>query len=95
MMAIVLNCRRRKATAPSWMAAAISRIVSVPVSAAQHAAHQVEGRRDRHDAGGEGEDEPAPLGSAEHEGLIAAVGREEMGRHCLLLWSSRVGGYGR
>ncbi len=34
MIAIVLNWRRRKARAPSWMAAAISRILSVPVSAA-------------------------------------------------------------
>ena len=34
MMAMVLNWRRRKASAPSWIAAAISRMVSVPVSAA-------------------------------------------------------------
>ena len=61
----------------------------------EHAAHQVQGGRDRHDASGEGEDKPAPLGSAEREGLIAAIGREEMGKHYLLLWSGRVGGYGR
>ena len=33
MMAMARNWRRRKATAPSWMAAAISRIFGVPVSA--------------------------------------------------------------
>ena len=61
----------------------------------EHAAHQVEGRRDRHHARQEREHEPDPLGPAEHEGLIAA-GREEMGRHYLLLWSGRVGSeYGR
>ena len=30
MMRITRNCRRRKATAPSWMAPAISRMVAVP-----------------------------------------------------------------
>ena len=34
MMAMARNWRRRKASAPSWMAAAISRIFAVPVSAA-------------------------------------------------------------
>ena len=32
-MPMARNCRRRKATAPSWMAAAISRILAVPWSA--------------------------------------------------------------
>ena len=35
MIPMARNCRRRKATAPSWMAAAISRILGVPVSAAR------------------------------------------------------------
>ena len=34
MIPMARNCLRRKATAPSWMAAAISRIFGVPVSAA-------------------------------------------------------------
>ena len=57
---------------------AISIIFGVPWSAASTALHQEEADGDGEQRGTGGEDEPEPLGSAELELLVAALGGEDV-----------------
>ena len=89
IIAIVRNWRRRKATAPSWMAASDLAHGRRALVGGEHAAHQVQRHDYRYEACGDGEHQPAALGASEREGLVAAFAREEVRDHRLLLCSGR------